>query len=123
MNVPLGLVAIASAVAFLHLPTVVASRPKVDMAGIGLLTVASVCLVLMSTWAGTTYAWASPQIIGLLVLTAIAAAGFVLVERRAAEPIMPLHLFRNRDFDLTTIAGLATGIAMFGTLAFLPTYL
>src|SRR5690606_37530274 len=46
----------------------------------------------------------------------------VFTERRAAEPIMPLHLFRNRDFNLTTVAGLLTGVAMFGAIGYLPTY-
>jgi len=59
----------------------------------------------------------------LIVATVIAVAAFVSVERRAAEPIMPPHLFRDRNFNLTTIAGLITGIAMFGAMAYLPTYL
>jgi MFS family permease len=79
--------------------------------------------VLTTSWGGTTYAWDSLPIIGLIIATVAAAVAFVLVERRAAEPIMPLHLFKDRNFNLTTFAGLIIGIAMFGALAYLPTYL
>src|SRR5450631_1115922 len=93
------------------------------MAGMVLLAAASTGLVLATTWGGTTYAWGSSVIIGLIAATVIAVAAFVLAERKAAEPIMSPHLFRDRNFNLTTIAGLITGIAMFGALAYLPTYL
>jgi len=123
MNIPLGILAIVSAVAFLRLPKVESSKPRIDYTGMVLLAIASTGLVLVTTWGGTTYDWDSLVIIGLIVGTAIAALAFVMVERRASEPIMPLHLFRDRNFVLTTIAGLITGIAMFGALAYLPTYL
>jgi len=89
----------------------------------GLLAIASTCLVLVTTWGGTTYDWDSAQIISLIVATVVAGVLFVMVERRAAEPVMPLELFKDRNFNLTTIAGLIIGIAMFGALAYLPTYL
>jgi EmrB/QacA subfamily drug resistance transporter len=123
MNVPLGILAIISAAAFLHLPKGNTRRPRIDAAGMVLLALASTGLVLLTTWGGNTYAWNSPTIIGLIIGTAIAAVVFVFVERSAREPIMPLHLFRQRNFNLTTIAGLIIGIAMFGALAYLPTYL
>jgi EmrB/QacA subfamily drug resistance transporter len=123
MNIPLGILAIVSAVVFLRLPKVENSRPRIDFTGMVLLALASTGLVLVTTWGGTTYDWDSLVIIGLIVGTVIAAFAFVMVERRAVEPIMPLHLFRDRNFVLTTIAGLITGIAMFGALAYLPTYL
>src|SRR5665811_262143 len=59
----------------------------------------------------------------LIVATVVAAAALVAVERKAVEPIMSPHLFKDRNFKLTTIAGLITGIAMFGAMAYLPTYL
>ncbi len=123
MNIPLGILAIVSAIFFLHLPHVKRTRPTIDYTGMGLLAIASTALVLITTWGGTTYDWNSPVIVALIVGAVIAGFAFVLVERRAAEPIMPLHLFRDRNFNLTTIAGLITGIAMFGALAYLPTYL
>ncbi|MGG7509320.1 MDR family MFS transporter [Plantibacter sp. YIM 135249] len=123
MNIPLGILAIASAAFFLRLPKVEHDRPKLDFAGMGLLALASTGLVLVTTWGGSTYDWDSVTIISLIAGTIVAAIAFVLVERKAAEPIMPLTLFRDRNFNLTTIAGLITGIAMFGALAYLPTYL
>ncbi len=123
MNIPLGILAILSAVIFLRLPKGSNSKPKLDWAGMGLLAIASTCLVLVTTWGGTTYAWDSVTIVSLIAGTVVAAVAFVLVERKAAEPIMPLALFKDRNFNLTTIAGLIIGIAMFGALAYLPTYL
>jgi EmrB/QacA subfamily drug resistance transporter len=123
MNLPLGVLAIASAVFFLHLPTKVVSRPKLDVAGISLLALASTALVLTSTWGGTTYAWDSGVILGLIATTVAAIAAFIVVERRTAEPVMPMHMFRDRNFGLATVAGLIIGVAMFGALAYLPTYL
>jgi predicted MFS family arabinose efflux permease len=79
--------------------------------------------VLVSTWAGTKYDWDSLTIVLLIVGTVVAAVLFVVREHYASEPIMPLHLFKQLNFNLTTGAGLITGIAMFGTLAYLPTYL
>jgi EmrB/QacA subfamily drug resistance transporter len=123
MNIPLGILAIASAVFFLRLPKVDHAKPRLDYAGMGLLAIASTALVLVTTWGGTTYDWNSPVIISLIVGTVVAAIAFVMVERRAPEPIMPLRFFKDRNFNLTTIAGLIIGIAMFGALAYLPTYL
>ncbi|WP_223690300.1 MDR family MFS transporter [Leifsonia poae] len=123
MNIPLGILAIISAAAFLRLPKNTAGRPRLDWAGMGLLAIASTCLVLVTTWGGTTYDWDSPVILSLIVGTVVTAIAFVLVERRAAEPVMPLALFKDRNFNLTTVAGLIIGVAMFGALAYLPTYL
>jgi EmrB/QacA subfamily drug resistance transporter len=123
MNIPLGILAIISAVLFLKLPKGSTSKPRIDFTGMGLLALASTGLVLITTWGGTTYAWDSLTIIALIVGTVIAAVAFVMVERRAKEPIMPLHLFKDRNFNLTTVAGLIIGVAMFGALAYLPTYL
>ena len=123
INIPLGILAIAAAALFLRLPGSTASKPRIDLAGMLLLAIASTCLVLLSTWGGTTYDWNSPVIIGLIAGTVVAGALFILRERRATEPIMPLGLFRKQNFILTTAAGLIIGVAMFGTLAYLPTFL
>ncbi|CAN5239506.1 MDR family MFS transporter [soil metagenome] len=123
MNLPLGALAIVSAVFFLRLPKNTNGKPKIDFAGMSVLAIAATCLVLFTTWGGDTYAWNSPMIIGLIGGTVVAAIVFVMIERRAAEPVIPLQLFRNRNFNLTTAAGLITGVAMFGALAYMPTYL
>jgi len=123
MNIPLGILAIASAAFFLRLPKNTNRNPKIDIVGIVLLAIASTCLVLMTTWGGNTYDWDSPVIIGLIIGAIVAGIAFWFMERRAAEPIMPLHLFKQRNFNLTTSVGLILGVAMFGALAYLPTYL
>ena len=123
MNIPLGILAIISAVFFLRLPQHPRNRARVDVAGMALLGITSTLLVLVSTWGGTKYDWNSPQIIAMGAGTLIAACLFVFIEHKADQPIMSLHLFKDRNFNLTTSAGLITGIAMFGTLAYLPTYL
>nr|WP_125610136.1 MDR family MFS transporter [Specibacter cremeus] len=123
MNIPLGILAIISAVLFLHLPHRERVPTRVDVAGMVLLAITSTALVLFTTWGGTKYAWDSPPIIALIACTVVAGTAFVFVERIAEHPIMGLHLFRARNFNLTTAAALITGIAMFGTIAYLPTYL
>lgn len=123
INIPLGALAIVSAVVFLHPQHKDRARPRLDVAGMMLIAIASASLVLFTSWGGGQYEWGSPVILSLIALTLVSGIAFVLVERRAAEPIMPLMLFRRRNFVLTTSAGLLMGIAMFGTLAYMPTYL
>jgi EmrB/QacA subfamily drug resistance transporter len=124
MNIPLGLLALVATIVFLHLPkNNNSSKPRIDGWGMALLAAATTCIVLVGSWGGKDYAWDSTVILGLIVGAVVTAAAFVLVERKVAEPIMPLHLFRDRNFNLTTIAGLLTGVAMFGAIGYLPTYL
>ena len=121
MNVPLGILAITSAMLFLHLTKGPRNRAPPDVAGLALLAIASTGLVLTTTWGVTT--WNSVTIMGLIVITVVAVVTFVFVERKAVEPIMPPHLFKDRNFNLTIVDGLLTGIAMFSALGHLPTYL
>jgi EmrB/QacA subfamily drug resistance transporter len=122
INLPLGAVALLAAVFLLRLPANSNVRPRIDYLGMILLSIGTTCLVLVGSWGGSEYAWTSPVILNLTGATVLTAVLFVLVERRAAEPIMPLHLFRDRNFNLTTVAGLIIGVAMFGAIAYLPTY-
>ncbi|WP_150307388.1 MDR family MFS transporter [Planctomonas psychrotolerans] len=123
INVPLGVLALLATIFFLHLPKGTTSRPKIDVAGMITLAVTTTAFILIASWGGKDFQWTSPTILGLIVLTLVAAGAFVIIERRSAEPIIPLHLFRKRNFNLTTAAGLLTGIAMFGAIGYLPTYL
>jgi len=91
MNVPLGILAIASAMLFLRLPKAPRNRAPLDVAGMALLAVASTGLVLTTTWGGTTYDWDSLTIIALIVVTVVAVVTFVFVERRAVEPIISVR--------------------------------
>ena len=79
-------------------------------------------MVLLTTWGGNDYAWGSPMIIGLGLLGAVTAPLFVLVERRVEEPILPLTLFANRNFSVSSAMGFFVGFSMFGATAFLPLY-
>ncbi|GAC57114.1 putative drug resistance transporter [Gordonia hirsuta DSM 44140 = NBRC 16056] len=124
MNVPLGLLALVACFVFLKLPKPdLVERPRLDYLGMALIGAATTTLVLVSTWGGNTYAWASPQIIGLIAATVVLAVAFCLAELRAEYPVIPMALFRDRNFTLTTIASLAIGIAMFGALGYMPTYI
>lgn len=123
MNVPLGLIALIATATLLRLPAFARTvKPKIDYAGMALLTVATTAVVLMGTWGGSVYGWTSAEIIGLAAITVVAGILFVLVERRAAEPIMPMYMFRERNFILTTIGSLFVAVAMFGVVGYMPTY-
>lgn len=122
MNVPLGLLAGAGAVFLLKLPRT-RGRIRLDIGGMVLIAVATTCLVLATSWGGSTYAWSDPVILGLLAGTVVAGATFVAVELRAAEPILPMHLFAQPNFNVTTVAGLLVGVGMFGAIGYMPTYL
>lgn len=123
INIPLGVVALSVVTVVLKLPRRTGPRPTLDVLGALLMAGASTGIVLFTSWGGSQYAWTSPVIIGLAVFAVIAAALFVVAERYAADPILPLELFRNRDFVLAAAIGATVGIAMFSTIAYLPTFL
>jgi EmrB/QacA subfamily drug resistance transporter len=121
INIPLGGIALVLLAATLHLPKF-RTEHRIDWLGAGLLSVGVTSLVLITTWGGSEYAWASPQISGLAVLAVVALAVFVWVERRVPEPILPLKVLANRNFALISGVGFLLGFAMFGALSFLPLY-
>jgi EmrB/QacA subfamily drug resistance transporter len=121
VNLPIGLLALAAIAARLHLPVI--RRPhKVDYGGITLMSVSIVSLILVSVWAGLTYAWGSPQIIGLLISTLVFGAAFVWWERRVPEPVIPMSLFKNDIFSVSVILSVLTGIGMFASILYIPQY-
>ncbi|MYR46892.1 MDR family MFS transporter [Streptomyces sp. SID5910] len=122
INLPVGVVALAVIAAVLHIPHR-ATRHVIDYLGTLLIASVATCLVLVASLGGTTWAWGSPQIIGLAVLGVVLAAVFVAVERKAAEPVLPLKLFRVRTFTLSAIISFVVGFAMFGAMTYLPTFL
>ncbi|MCC3297790.1 MDR family MFS transporter [Arthrobacter caoxuetaonis] len=123
INVPIGAVALAVVIISLHLPRHSGVRPRLDYLGAALLAAASTALILVTSWGGTTYEWSSPQILGLSAAALLAGGAFVWAESRASEPILPLGLFRMRNFLVPVLAGIAVGIAMFSTISYLPTFL
>lgn len=123
VNLPVGALALGAVAVLLHEPPRSRERLRPDVAGFGLLAVALTTVVLAASWAGTRYAWSSPVVLGLGAATVVAGVTFVVVERRAADPVLPLSLFADRTFTAAVLAGLAMAVAMFGTVGYLPTYL
>jgi EmrB/QacA subfamily drug resistance transporter len=121
INIPVGGAALVYIISTLHLPAKRVSH-RVDYLGGALLGLAATSLVLLATWGGTEYRWGSGQIIGLALLAAAATVGFCVVELRVAEPILPLHVFKNRNFSVTMALTFLVGLAMFGAMTFLPLY-
>ncbi|TXS29531.1 MFS transporter [Streptomyces sp. ms191] len=122
INLPIGIVALFVIAAVLHIPAR-GTRHTIDYLGTFLIASVATCLVLVASLGGTTWAWDSAQIIGLAVLGAVLLVAFVRVEQRAAEPVLPLKLFRIRTFTLVSVISFVVGFAMFGAMTFLPTFL
>ena len=121
INVPIGIVALA----------VVAARVPgrlrrvhhvIDYIGTVVLALAATAFILLTSLGGTTYGWNTAPIWILGICGVVLVGVFVLVERRAAEPVLPLHLFRNRAFAMTSIVGFIVGFAMFGAITYLPAF-
>src|SRR5208283_1968422 len=121
INVPIGAVALI----------VVASQVPgqlrrvhhvIDYLGTAVLSLAVTSLILLTSLGGTTYPWKSAPIYILGVAGVVLIAVFVLVERRAAEPVLPLHLFKLRTFSVTSLVGFIVGFAMFGAITYLPAF-
>jgi EmrB/QacA subfamily drug resistance transporter len=122
VNLPIGIVALAViGIAFRtradHL------RHHMDYLGAAMLAGALTSIVLFTSLGGTTWAWGSWQIVSLVVASIVFLPAFILVERRAAEPILPLTLFKERTFAVTSAVGFIVGFALFGAITFLPLYL
>ncbi|MEU8984986.1 MDR family MFS transporter [Streptomyces sp. NPDC048558] len=122
INLPIGAVALAVIAVVLRLPSK-STRHVIDYLGTFLIASVATCLVLVASLGGTTWAWGSVQIVGLAVLGVVLAVAFVAVERRAAEPVLPLKLFGVRTFSLSAVISFIVGFAMFGAMTYLPTFL
>ncbi|ARP73163.1 MFS transporter [Streptomyces pluripotens] len=122
INVPFGLLTLAVVTVVLKLPRPRSPR-RLDLPGALLLATASTCLVLLTSWGGTEYPWRSPQILGLGAGAVAAAVLFLVAEHFAAEPLIPLRLFRDPVFNASGLMGLVTGVALFGAASYLPTFL
>ncbi len=122
INVPLGIVALFVVATVLQLPTTRVPH-KIDWAGTALLSVGVTCIILLTTWAGSEYAWSSAVIMALGLISLITIGIFCWIETKAREPIIPLWLFKNRTFTTTSAVGFIIGFAMFGAIIYLPLYL
>ncbi|HLZ63347.1 MAG TPA: DHA2 family efflux MFS transporter permease subunit [Ktedonosporobacter sp.] len=132
INLPVGLLAIAGLLFFLPANLSVrttalagwAAVRRIDFLGALLSAIATVCLMLGLTWGSTRmYAWSSPQVLGLLAIGVVLFALLLLVERRAAEPILPLDLFRNQIFGVVALLSMLQMMVLMGLSLYLPLFL
>jgi EmrB/QacA subfamily drug resistance transporter len=122
INLPLGLIALVVIATVFHTQTE-RIRHKVDYLGAATLAGALGAIVIYTSLGGTTVSWTSPVMLGTLLLGVLLVVAFLLVERRAAEPILPLRLFANRIVSVASAVGFVVGLALFGSVTFLPMYL
>ncbi len=122
VNLPLGLVAV-TIIGLAFTAPGAQRRPGIDVFGAGLLAVTLTSLILLTSLGGRVFAWGSPQALGLAAVTAGGLAGFIAVEHRTAEPLLPLHLFGNRVFMISCAVGFIVGLALFGSVTYMPMYL
>ncbi|WP_367188545.1 MDR family MFS transporter [Burkholderia sp. Ed8] len=122
INLPLGLLALA-VIGVAFRPHTAHVKHRIDYMGAAFLATALTCVILFTSEGGSLLPWTSPQLWMTLVLGVVAIGGFVYEERLAAEPIMPLELFRHRTFVLVSLIGFVVGVALFGSVTFIPLYL
>jgi EmrB/QacA subfamily drug resistance transporter len=121
INLPLGGAALVYLIAVMKLPARRVEH-RIDYLGGILLGVVTTSVILIATWGGTQYQWGSWEVIALIALAVGALAWFLVTERRAAEPMLPLHLFKVRNFWVTMVTTTFVGIGLFGAMTFLPFY-
>jgi EmrB/QacA subfamily drug resistance transporter len=121
INVPVGVIALAVVAAQVpgRLRRV---HHVIDYWGTATLVLATTCLILFTSLGGTTYRWGSATIIMLGVAGVVLVGVFMLVERHAIEPVLPLHLFKIRTFWVANVVGFIVGVSMFGALVYLPLF-
>jgi EmrB/QacA subfamily drug resistance transporter len=122
VNLPVGLIALAVIAGAFAAP-VDRVKHRIDYLGATLLAGGLSAIVLYTTLGGSEYPWGSTFMLALVAAGVVLLAAFVLVERRAAEPILPLRLFRNRVFSVSSAIGFLIGAGLFGAVTFLPLYL
>lgn len=121
INLPFAVLAIIGVI--VTLPKVRAEHQvKVDWLGSVILVIGLIPILLGFTWAGTKYAWGSPQELMLFIGGLLVIVLFVLWERKAKDPLLAPDLFKNRIFTTSLILGVLIGMTMFGSLMFLPIY-
>ena len=122
VNIPIGVVALIVLQVVFHPPSI-RTRHVIDYLGITFLAAGLSAIVLLTTLGGVDYAWLSFETALLAVISLVCLAGFIFAERRAAEPVLPLNLFRNRIFAVTSAVGFVVGVALFGSVTYLPLFL
>jgi EmrB/QacA subfamily drug resistance transporter len=122
VNLPVGLAAIAMVSAYF--PRISKQKtPPLDLIGSAVMSLSLVSLLLVTIWGGGTFAWNSPQILGLAATSIVSIIAFVYIELRARDPLIPPVLFKEPVFAVSAIAVFLAGISMFGVISFMPTYM
>jgi EmrB/QacA subfamily drug resistance transporter len=121
INIPVGLVALTVIATTMHVPFQ-RREHTIDYLGAALLAVAVSSFLLATVWGGVTYPWGSWQVLTALAIAIVCTGLFIVVEQRAAEPVLPLSLFRNSVFRVSTIAAVLVGAAIFSTLVYIPVF-
>lgn len=121
VSLPVGLIALVFIARFLHVPHTPRKAP-IDYLGISTLSTGLVALLLAVSFGGSSWAWGSTESISLFVLSAVLLTAFVLVERKAVEPVLPLRLFANRTISLSLISAFGVAIVMFGAIIYIPVF-
>jgi EmrB/QacA subfamily drug resistance transporter len=130
INLPVGIVALTLSTLYLparlysHQHFSIVKLKRIDILGSLLAASATVCLLLGLSWGGNKiYEWSSPQVIMILIASSILFVGFIIAERFAIEPILPLSMFRNRVFTASSFVGFTTGMILLGLMIYLPLFL
>jgi EmrB/QacA subfamily drug resistance transporter len=121
INLPLGAIALVVVLRTMRAPAV-AREHTIDYLGAAVLSVAITSLLLACTWGGTTYPWDSPQVLVTGLGGLLLAVVFVAIERRVAEPLLPLTLFRDRIFSVSTAGGFVVGAIIFAVSIYVPVF-
>ncbi|WP_432558964.1 DHA2 family efflux MFS transporter permease subunit [Granulicoccus sp. GXG6511] len=121
VSLPIGVAALVVITRFLHLPHT-RREVRIDYAGMVTLAVALTSILLATSFGGTTWPWASPQILGLYAVGAVFTVAFIIIETRAEEPVLPLRLFRSSIFTLSNLASFGVAMMMFGAIIYIPVY-
>ena len=122
VNLPIGAIAFTVIALVLKLPPRTVAKPKVDWTGAALLAIGVAALILLTSSGGESFSWLSPQSVLLIVLAIGMLVAFVFAERRAAEPLFPLRLFRNPVIRITGPLIFVVGFGMLGITTFMPLY-
>lgn len=122
INVPFGVLAFAMTTVGLRLQ-LDPIRRRIDIAGATLLVASVVCLMLVTSWSGEEHGWLAPSSLALLLASSVLAVAFVLWERRAAEPVLPLRVFGYPVVAVAASLSLLTGAVLYSGSVFLALYL
>ncbi|WAX76343.1 MDR family MFS transporter [Streptomyces sp. KMM 9044] len=121
VNLPVGVLAMVLIARLVRVSSR-CKKARIDYVGAVLLVACIVSFVLVVTWGGVEYAWGSGMIVALAAVSVAALAGFVHAQSRAAEPVLPPHLFRSLNFSLMSVLSFTNGFVMFGAVLYLPLY-